>query len=319
MHWRSSVSFLAIFLTGFTVKAFTPASPNPLLLSYYNPIKHSSAYENSGFMITTSISNLLEVNSGRYTKINLYLDMELYRFDFLYTTQLFHNTFFSIHTAFLMASTGVMDEPLNAFHSLLGIDSDGRKNSPNNDFVFYFYDYTTEQYLISITDPRELIGLVDPDLTITHVLNSNISVFLGGKIPISNNPPHGSSTFDLCAGVNIKVPLFGDVKIHSEISYIHLGRNSVYEPYLNNDILRYSFSLHNIVFDGLFVTLTGETPRFSSTDTTDLDYDHLQLIVGKTFALSNTTEMFFYISEDVSSYGPAVDVSFGGGVLFFIK
>lgn len=302
--------------------AFSPPSPNPILSAYYNPWTFHCDTSQKTFVTSISVSNMLEVNFGRYTDINLYLDMELYRLNIFYNAPLpflAPSTSLSIQTAIITASGGVLDNGIDAFHSLLGIDSDGRKNVSGNEFVFYFYDYNSERFLIHVESARETTTITDPILTFNYAPSANITLHASTKIPLSLKSPFNISCFDYSLGISYIHPIadLGIVVIQGD--YISLGYNTRYEPYLVNDVFRCSLTIQDFLYRGFFLNITGETPRFIATNTTDLDCAPITLSIGSFLPLNNSVSMFFYFSEDVSSFGPAVDFSFGAGASFLIE
>jgi hypothetical protein len=214
---------------------------------------------------------------------------------------------FGVHGAY----DGFIDQFINWYHSLLGVDYFQRQVRPINK---YAYSITYEQGRTLRYDPVDL-GLMDSKIGVGRMLGQHAQLLLVLGIPTGTNLGYTAGTLQTGLIATGELGLSSWMLVTGSVGVGFTPRTGTLAQYQNLFFVsfsggaRFKLTWRNFLYFNIFV----QTPPYANTGLSPMDYADFSIDFGYILRIAKGTEMWFAITEDPLPDGPALDVTFRVG------
>lgn len=240
------------------------------------------------------------------------LDAELGRFQVWLTRRIDERWFLFGQVQIQGAYDGFMDQFIDWYHGLLGVQYIARELRPLNK---YKYSITYERGRTITYGPVDL-GLGDSRVGAGLRLGKHAQVLLVFGLPTSTNPGFRAGTLQTGLILTGEAPLLPWLTVSGSIGIGFTPRTGTLAPWENVFFMSFSggprvrLSWRNFLYGNIFV----HTPPFHGTDLIPMDGTDFSIDFGYMFRVDPKTELWVGIVEDPYPDGPALDVAFRFGL-----
>jgi hypothetical protein len=240
------------------------------------------------------------------------LDAELARLQFLLSRRLDDRWFAFGQITIQGAYDGFIDQFINWYHKVLGVNYYSRNLRPINR---YAYEITYGQGKTLRYGPVDL-GVGDSRLGVGRMLGKHAQLILVFGLPTSTGPGFRAGTLQTGLILTGEFPFSSWLMVAGSVGICFTPRTGTLAQFENvvfasfSGGVRVKLSWRNFLYGNLFV----QTPPYHGTGLHPMDLTDFSADFGWIFRIQRGTELWIGLGEDPYPDGPALDVTLRFGL-----